>query len=158
MWIYFWILLCSIDLCVCFYANLSMSQTYGSCGHKPIGLQIGYLGVWLSDAGVKSRGAWCGVWTLHSEKLWVLSFLLIMVGFVVRLYLSLSCPLGCGFPLICTVRRGHSARFWLFFRGNCSMCSCRLNVSVGGKAFRIFLCHPLELELDFLVLLISFLI
>ena len=33
-----------------------------------------------------------------------------------------------------------------FFRGNCSVCSCRFGVSIGGGEFRILLCCHLELE------------
>ena len=55
--------------------------------------------------------------------------------------------LMCFFFLICSLCRSHLSRFLVSFRGNCSICSCRFGVSVGGDEFRIHLHHHLELEL-----------
>ena len=52
----------------------------------------------------------------------------------------------CGFSLIHPMCRNHLASFWVFFRGNFSICSCRFGVFMGGGEFRIFLCCHLELE------------
>ena len=74
---------------------------------------------------------------------------------MVRQSLSLSSPLWCGlsfFFLICSMCRSNLSRFLVSFRGNCSICSCRFGVSVGGDQFRMHLCHCFELELvEFLV-------
>ena len=41
----------------------------------------------------------------------------------------------------------------VFFRGNCSICICRVSVSVGGGEFRLFLCHHLKLEPSCMIIL-----
>ena len=73
---------------------------------------------------------------------------------MVRQSLGLSFPL-CGlsfFFLICSICRSNLPLFLVSFRGNCSTCSCRFGVSVGGDQFRMHLCHHFQLELvEFLV-------
>ena len=54
----------------------------------------------------------------------------------------------CFFSLICLMFRSHSAGFWVSFRGNCSVCSCRFGASVGGVEFRLLQLRRLELELS----------
>lgn len=46
-------------------------------------------------------------------------------------------------PIYCLLWRNCSASFQGFFRVNCSIHSCRSNVSMGGSEFRIFLCRYL---------------
>lgn len=50
---------------------------------------------------------------------------------------SLSLPWCAGFAQLV---------FRVFSRGNCSICSCRFSVSLGGGELRIFLRHHLEVE------------
>ena len=56
--------------------------------------------------------------------------------------------LSVGFFLICLMYRSCSASFWISFRRNCSVCSCRLSVSMAGCEFRSLSCCHLELELQ----------
>lgn len=68
------------------------------------------------------------------------------VDFLLRLYLSFSYLLGCGFVLISLNVVVTLPGLRCFFRRNCSICSCKFLVSMGGGEFRIFfLCH-LETE------------
>ena len=57
-----------------------------------------------------------------------------------------------GFPDV----KGLLHHLLVFFRGNFSICSCRLGVFVGGGGFRIFPCCHLELEPIFYVLNFGF--
>lgn len=66
-----------------------------------------------------------------------------------RPHLCLSDISCCGPFIICCGGGVHLVQ--VFFRGNCSICSCRFGVSMGGGPFRIFLCHCLEKELKFLL-------
>lgn len=43
--------------------------------------------------------------------------------------------------------RSYSNNFWVFFHGNCSMCSCRFAESMAGSEFRSLLFHHLGTEL-----------
>lgn len=67
-------------------------------------------------------------------------------GFMARLCPSLSYLLLSGLFPIRPMCRSHSASFRGFFRENCSICSCRLSVFVGGGGFGIFLHRHLGLE------------
>ena len=40
--------------------------------------------------------------------------------------------------------RSHSTSFWISFRGNCSVCSCKFGVSTGRGEFRTLPRHHLE--------------
>ena len=58
-----------------------------------------------------------------------------------------------GFFLICQICRGHSASFWVSFRGNyCSVYSCSFSVSVTRDELRSLLCGHFNLELSSSVL------
>lgn len=72
---------------------------------------------------------------------------------------SASYPLQCRifFFLICLIYKS-SASFWISFKGNCSVCSCRFDVSLGSGEFRKLLCHRLEPELLLLLICISLMI
>ena len=67
-------------------------------------------------------------------------------GFMARLCLSLSYLLQYGLFPIPPMCRSHSASFRVFFRENCSICSCRFSVFVGGSGFGILLRRHLGLE------------
>ena len=119
--------------------------------------EIDVLGACLSGASFKIRVPNMGInLSFFQEKFWVLSSLLIVgvamtrMGFMVRLCLSLSYWLQCGFLLTCLMWRDCSATLYgvcLFVEGNCSIYSCRFSVYLEGGKSRIFLCCHLELEL-----------
>lgn len=99
----------------------------------------------LLYAGLKSWGTWCEVWSLcsseRSSRFWAPSQLwAIMLGveFILRLWLSLSYPLCCAFPLSFAQCEGVTMSvFRLFCRGNVSICSCSFVVSIGGDELSI---------------------
>lgn len=64
---------------------------------------------------------------------------------MVRLSSSFFRPIQCGFLLIPWVAVVQPVMFF-FSRGNCSICSCRLAMSIVGGELRIFLSCRLELE------------
>lgn len=57
---------------------------------------------------------------------------------------SASQLVHCRFFLTHLMYRSCLTRFWVAFRGNCSICSCRSSVSMEEEEFRILLCHHLE--------------
>lgn len=76
----------------------------------PLVLKSYCFGACLSYAGLISWGVQCGVWILHSSgrssRLCVLSWLwaaALWVGFLVRLCLSFSYSLWCGFFFVCLI-------------------------------------------------------
>lgn len=101
----------------------------------------GFWGLSLSDH-LKSQGARCQVQTLHSRlnstvpgwSLWQ------------ECVPASAASVQVGFFLFLLMCRNHSASFWVSFRGNCSICSCRFAVSVGRSEFRGLLCFHLGLE------------
>ena len=68
------------------------------------------------------------------------------VRFMERVCLRLFYRFLCGYFLICPMCRSHSVSFWVSFRENCSIWSCRFSMSVGGGELRSFLCHHLGPE------------
>ena len=75
------------------------------------------------------------------------SMLLCWQGGLWQVFLSLSYLFWCGYFLVCLMCRRCSASFWISFRGNCSVCSCRFGVFVGGDEFRGLLYYHLGLEI-----------
>lgn len=69
-----------------------------------------------------------------------------VLGSVYDKIVSQPLPLQYVF-LICLMCTSCSASFWMSFRGNCSVCNCRLGVIYGRGEFRNFLCSHLELVL-----------
>lgn len=105
---------------------------------------------------LKSYEALCGVWILHSSgrssKFWATSGCRMP-----RQWWGLwqDCVSASAtyidavfFFLICQMCSCHSAAL-RFLRGNCSMCSCGLGMSMGVGEFRIFLYYHLEPEVLF---------
>lgn len=92
--------------------------------------------------------------SLFREKLQILSYLWLqdatpVMRFMARLCFSLCYLYRCSFFfLICQMCSCHSAAL-RFLRGNCSMCSCGLGMSMGVGEFRIFLYYHLEPEVLF---------
>lgn len=133
-------------------------QPYGSCGHKPCWLsRLEVLRTHLSGAGLKSWDARCGVQTLcfsgRSSGFWVPYQLWVNMwglGFVMRLYSSLSYVLWCGLFLIHPMYGSCSASSWGFSQRKVFVCSCGSDVSMGEGKFRGFLCCHLDPELKFL--------
>ena len=116
----------------------------------PLAFKARCFGGSLSGEGLKSWGTRYGSNpSLLKEKPWGLSFLLIVVGalglgLMVKLIISLSYLLQCGFFLIHPICRSCSASFWVLSRGNCSIGSCRFGVSVGGHELENLLNRVLE--------------
>lgn len=118
-------------------------------------LELGVLEAYPSGGSFKSWGARLWVQALHSSgKSWKLgvSFQLYGtvpgVGFMAKVYCSLSYPFWCGIFLIHSMCKSHSACSWICFQGNCSMCNCRFSVSVclNSGEFRSLICCHLGLE------------
>lgn len=63
-----------------------------------------------------------------------------------RWCLSFSTLSDIGVFLICLMCRSVLPSSWVSFRGNASTCSCRLDLSMAGGKFKIFLHHHLGLE------------
>lgn len=62
------------------------------------------------------------------------------IGFMIRVCLGLSSSFWCRYFLSYLMCRSHSTIFWISLRGNCSICSCALGASMGGRMFRSLLC------------------
>lgn len=110
---------------------------------KPFGLSyLGVLGMCLTGRGLKYRGARYRVQNLHSERSCEL-------GPPSQMYVALSklsvwqervmafpTCYDTGFVLFCfhffSMCMSCSASFWVSFRGNCSISSYRLGLSVGS--------------------------
>lgn len=63
-----------------------------------------------------------------------------------RWCLSLSILSDVGVFLICLMCRSVLLSSWVSFRGSASICSCKLDLSMAGGEFKIFLHHHLGLE------------
>lgn len=119
--------------------------------------ELGVLGGCPSGRCPKSWNARYQVQILCSSErsweLWVpyhLYVTALSLDFMGRVCLSLSYPFinrWCGYFFICLKCRSYVVRFWVLFRRNCSLCSCRFLVSVGEGEFTIFLCCHLVLKL-----------
>lgn len=107
------------------------------------------FGGFLSGASPTSWGAWCGVQTIcslgRSSGLGVSSWLW---GW--RLWWDCVPASSTHFSVViflfsqCVVVTQPAFRFSL--RRTCSICSCRLSVSMGKGDFQVFLCYHLESE------------
>lgn len=102
------------------------------------------------------------VQTLHfSRRSWRLGIpsrwynAVLGLGIMVRVCLSLSYLFLWGYFLSCLMCKSHSTSFWISPRGNCSMCGCIFGVSMGKGKFRIFSCHMLVPEINFLNKILS---
>lgn len=85
-----------------------------------------------------------------NEKLRVLSSLLIggccvTGGVYGKIVSEPPLPASCGFLLVCLMCSRHSASLSVFLKRKFSICSWRLNVSMGGDEFKSFLHQDLEL-------------
>lgn len=123
----------------------------GLMGASSFGFLARCFGAGLSSAGPKSWGAWCGVKPFAHQKK--------AQGFQLHSDYGLPCwEWGlwkyCISPSLKNFDIGYFSFAWnvgftqlIFFpRGNCSICSCTFDVSMGGGEFKILLCcHP-ELE------------
>lgn len=127
---------------------LCLLRSCGTHGHKLC---------WLSELGVlgthprgllKSWGTRCGSkpFTHQAEAgSWGLPPNCMALGwerFMVRVHPSLSYSFWGIMYLVC---RSHWASFWIFLRGNCSVCGCTFCVSKGGRKFRSLLSLSLSL-------------
>lgn len=62
------------------------------------------------------------------------------VEFMARVLLSPSYPFDVGYFLSHAMSGSHSATFWIYLKGNCSLCSCISSMTTGGGKFMILLC------------------
>ena len=100
--------------------------SYGSQEHQdPFTFGAGYLGDHFSGGNLKSWNTRCWIQAVHSSgrtwKLWVASPLYVTVlgvGFMAKVYLSLSYPFQCGYFLIYPICSYCSAIFWISSREN----------------------------------------
>lgn len=115
----------------------------------PLVFKARCFGGCLSGASLKCWDAWCGVWTLRSSGRssgFMRSLLIVgpyaQDGAFGKTTSQLLLPTSMR-PFSGLMGSSCSASFRFFFRGDCSICSCRFSVSVGGGEFMIFLCHRL---------------
>lgn len=130
-----------------------MLSPYSFHGHKACWLsELGILVVHPSGESLKWWGIRCGVQTFHlsgrSWELWApFWFYVAVLGvrFMTRVCFSFSYLFPCGYFLIIMMYRNCSTSSWIFFRGNCYMCSCRFDVP-GRKWFQSLLIHYCRLK------------
>ena len=70
---------------------------------------------------------------------------------VAQSFLSVFLMYQCGYFLICLMWKSHTASLWIFFRGNCSLCSYTFSASKGGRKFSSLLSHHFVTSLAFLL-------
>lgn len=131
------------------WAHIFAIYPRGSCWLKLHWLSdLGVLGAHPSGESLKSWGTRCWVHPVHyswrTRELWIPSQLYVaMPGVGLWWDCVSSSPtyfdvVFFSFALLC---RWPSATFWISFRGNCFVYSCRNIVSMGGGKFRLLCCH-----------------
>lgn len=88
-------------------------------------LKVGVLDVWSKL---------CPSW--RSCELWFIFCLygaVLGMGFMVRLCIGIYYLFQGGYFLIHLIHRNHSATFWMFFRGHCSMFHCSIQCVCSRK-------------------------
>lgn len=125
---------------------LSWPQPFGSHGSEPHWFSKPHvLGTCLLGTGLKIWSVWYGVWTVHSlgRSSGFINSLLVVgrcaEGVVYGEIVSQPILPSSMWPSSCwPMYRSCSASFQLFFRENCSTCSCRFQCVHGEVEFRIF--------------------
>ena len=145
------------SLCVLFTSGAKASSS------PPVGPTSTPKEACLPCVGPQDWGAQCVAWTAYSPG-WISSHVISLFPCVPSQghssltwsLLFLSYPIPCGSFLYPCLYKWLSARFWLVFSENISMCRCILDVSVWGGEFHILLFRHLDLPiLDFVLLVRS---
>lgn len=113
--------------------------------------ELGLLEVYPLGGSLKIWGTRCVAQNLgFSGRSWNLRvpsycmFIVSRLGFMARVFLSLSYPFWCCYFLSHLKCSRHSTCFWIFLRGNCSICSYTVGVCMGGRQFTSLLCLGLD--------------